>query len=403
MFKRGLTLWLMLNLVFLPEVSFAQKKSSIRAKRTGTRTSASTRKASPQPKIEPQTKTENQSKAEAKEDNIEGTKLTCQEKFNLCMDNVCVNSLGIRSDCDTSIDSFETVDKDGEKFRIGSDLYTFARGVCNDTLKSCELKERNHIETVYKAKIKEDTITKAYLDAVMAGSDETQQAVLQEYFECMAPFCGTNFSDCFTIKNVERRAPNCEKVLSKTSKPLTVKGMFYKKLEDARSEFCKNSGGYVDYDSKICNIAVSYGSLEKIKDGEGKEYYTGKMSKFVAKKYFKVGEIVECTQEYFNATNTHKPFLERGLLDMAMGTVKSIAGAALIVVGVLGTIFSWGSASVQTVPMIMNGASLMAKGTASKLNGAAKLNTDVRVESGCFINGDAVVPMGQYFKVNFVN
>ena len=400
MFRKILTLLIAVNLVFLPEISFAQKRSSTRAKKVNSRNSTQNEKNSSQTKNSINTVSQQTNK---EENSDEGKKLTCQEKFDLCMDNVCVNKLGIRSDCDTSIDTFETIEKDGEKFRIGNDLYTFARGVCNDTLKSCDLKERNHIETVYKAKIKEDTLTKNYLDAVMAGSDETQQAVLQEYFECMAPLCGNNFSDCFTIKNVERRAPNCQSVLSKTSKPLTVKGMFYKKLEEARSEFCKNSGGYLDYNSKICNIAVSYGSLEKIKGADGKEYYTGKMSKFVAKKYFKVGEIVECTQEYFNVMNTEKPLFERGILDMAMGAVKSVAGAALVVVGVLGTIFSWGAGSVETVPMIMNGASLMAKGTASTLNGAAKLNTDVRIESGCFINDTFASYMGQYFKVNFIN
>ena len=80
-----------------------------------------------------------------------------------------------------------------------------------------------------------------------------------------------------------------------------------------------------------------------------------------------------------------------------------VAGVALIVIGVVGTVFSWGSASVETVPMIMNGASLVCKGAASTLNGAVKLNTDVRKESGCFINGNFVSNMGEYFKVNFIN
>ncbi len=387
MFKKVLISWLVLSMVFLPEVSFAQRHFSSKSKKiTGKQ------KKAPQNNIDV-----------AIEKNEKSQTLTCEEKFNLCMDNVCVNNFGIRSNCDTSIDSFETVEKDGEKFRIGNDLYTFARGVCNDTLKSCELKERNHIETVYKAKIKEDTLTKSYIDAMNAASDETQNSVLEEYMGCMEQYCGATFSDCFTIKNVERRSLNCSNVLAKTSKPLTVKKMFYEKMEEFRGNFCKNSGGYLDYNSSICNIKVSYGSLEKIKGEDGKPYYTGKMAKEAASKYFKVGEIVECTQEYFNTMNTEKPFALRGILDMVMGAVKSVAGVALIVIGAVGTVFSWGSASVETVPMIMNGASLVCKGAASTLNGAVKLNTDVRKESGCFINGNFVSNMGEYFKVNFIN
>ncbi|MCR5506596.1 MAG: hypothetical protein K6F04_01970, partial [bacterium] len=257
--------------------------------------------------------------------------------------------------------------------------------------------------TVYKAKIKEDTLTQNYIEAMNAGSDETQITVLNEYAECMSTVCGINFSNCFTIKNVERRAPTCAGVLAKTSKPLTVKGMFYRQMENMRADMCKKSGGSVNYDSKICEVEVSYGSAEKIKGEDGKEYYSGKMSKFVAKKSFKVGEIVECTQEYFNTMNTEKPNLGRGLLDIGMGALKSVAGVALIVVGAIATVGSFGSASIESVPMIMNGASLVCKGAGSTLNGAVKINTDVRVDSACFINGDYVVPMGTYFKVNFIN
>ncbi len=394
--RKIISILLAFNIALLPEISFAQKKPSSKQRKANGRSLSQAKKKSSSTKT-----SEKSDKKQTEENTSENSTLTCEEKYDLCMDNVCVNELGVRSDCDSSIDSFETVNKDGEKFRVGSDLYTFARGVCSDTLKSCELKERNHIETTYKAKIIEDSLTKNYLEAVNSASDETQEAVLKEYMECMAPLCGANFSNCFTIKNVERRASNCQNVLAKTSKPLTVKGMFYKKLQEERENICKNSGGYVDYDSKICTVDVTYGSLEKLKDEEGKFYYSGKMTKFVAKKMFKVGEIVECTQEYFNAMNTDKPFLARGLKDIAMGAVKSVAGVALVVAGAVATVGTVGLASANSTPMIANGASLICKGSATTLNGVVKINTDVRVESGCFINGKAVSLMGQYFKVNF--
>ncbi len=373
-------------MVILPGNSFSKKKSSVKSRKSVEKASVLPNKKKNYTEIIPAPETEESS-------------LTCEEKYNICMDNVCFNSSRIRTDCDTSIDSFETVIKDGKKFRVGNDLYTFAKGVCSSTLKSCDLKERNHIETVYKAKIKEDTLTKNYLDAINAGSDETLNAVLEEYKECMAPLCGNNFTECFTIKDVERRSANCSNVLSKTSKPLSVKGMFYNKMEESRSEFCKNSGGNVDYTTKLCNVDVTYGSLEKMKDKDGNFYYTGKMSKAVAKKTFKMGEIVECTQEYFNTTNTYKPDLARGILSIAKGVVKSVAGVVFIAGGLAGAAFTGGA----TTAAVIGGASFLCHGAADIVNGAIKVNTDVKVDSGCFINNELVSYMGQYFKINFKN
>ena len=134
--------------------------------------------------------------------------LTCKDKFNICMDNVCKNDDGIRYYCDKSIDSFETVTRDNEKFRIGNDLYTFALEVCDATLNSCPLKEQNHIKTTYEAQIKEDLLTKNYIEAMKAASDETVTELFNEYSSCMQNLCGSYFSDCFTIKEIERRSEN---------------------------------------------------------------------------------------------------------------------------------------------------------------------------------------------------
>ena len=126
------------------------------------------------------------------------------------------------------------------------------------------------------------------------------------------------------------------------------------------------------------------------------------MTKSVATRTFNIGEIVECTQEYFSAMNTDKPFLARGIKDLAMGAVKSVAGVALVVAGAVATVGTFGAASANTTGMIANGASLVCKGSATTLNGMVKINTDVKVDSGCFINGKAVSFMGQYFKVNYM-
>ncbi len=326
-------------------------------------------------------------------------KLNCNEKYNICMDFICKNEDGIRSICDTSIDSFETVKRDGEKFRIGNDLFTFALGNCDETLKECPLAERNRIKNNYIAQIKDDLLTKNYLDAMKAQSDETVKEVLDEYTTCMAQICGFKFSDCFTIKKIERRTDKCNSVLSKTSKPLSVKKMFYDKIFKERQKFCDNMGGKIDYDTKICKIPVVYGTPEIIEiEKDGKLMRTGRIKKQAAVKEFNYGEIVECTQEYFSTNNTYKPFLREAIKDFAFAAVRSVAGAALMVAGAAMTIFSFGGAAAQGVPMIMNGGSLQCKAVGGALGGAAKFNTDVK-EGACFIKGEMIATMNQYFKV----
>ena len=383
-----------LNLIFPSGIVYSQRRASSASSRVKRATTKSNNKKS-------NSRSQSSNVKTGTEGGNEGG-LTCEEKYNLCMDNVCLNEQGIRYLCDTATDSFDTVDRDGEKFRVGNDLYTFAKGVCESTLKSCDLKERNHIQTAYMAKIKEDLLTKNYLDAMNAASDETQREVLDELIQCMAPLCGNYFSDCFTIKNIERRIGSCDTILNKSSRPLTVKKMFYEEIENQRKEVCSSVDGYVDYDTKVCKVTVSYGKPEIIESDDGQVMATGKMKKEVASRIFNMGEIVECTQEYFSTTSEKKPFLRDAIKDFAFGAVKSVAGAALVVVGAAATAFTFGAGSIETVPMIMNGASLICKGAASTLNGAVKMNITVK-EGGCFINKKYVAPMGSYFKVNFMN
>ena len=54
----------------------------------------------------------------------------------------------------------------------------------------------------------------------------------------------------------------------------------------------------------------------------------------------------------------------------------------------MGVVFSGGATS----GMIMNGLGMTMKGSASILNGAVKINTDTKIDSGCFINNQMIVP-----------
>ena len=343
--------------------------------------------------------------------NKEETKanLTCEEKYNICMDNVCKNDEGIRYYCDKSIDSFETVTRDNEKFRIGNDLYTFALEICDATLNSCSLKEQNHIKTTYEAQIKEDLLTKNYIDAIKAESDKTVTDLFNEYESCMKNLCGDYFSDCFTIKNIERRSENCKTILSKTSRPLAVKKMFYDKMFKTRGEFCKKMGGTIHSDTKKCKINVSYGTPEIIKIN-GQKKYSGKATKIAQTKMFNYGEIVECTQEFFSTNNTYKPGFMEGIKKLVFSGIRIISGLGVLIAGAVesaaaavGAAFTGGVSSfglVHSTSMMLNGGSLMCKGVADGLNGAVLLNTDVK-EGACFINNKFVAPMNQYFKIDF--
>ena len=127
--------------------------------------------------------------------------------------------------------------------------------------------------------------------------------------------------------------------------------------------------------------------------------------------------VAEARRIGFLLVNAVTDAMARGLTGPAAGMLEAlalagalvgwigywiVAGAALVVVGATATAFTFGAGSIQTVPMIMNGASLICKGAASTLNGAVKMNITVK-EGGCFINKKYVAPMGSYFKVNFMN
>ena len=405
--RKFISVLLMMVLIYPYDVAFSQRRNASgrnakksRKTKSTTRNNAKSNKNFDE-KAKNSTVSQEISEQKANEEGG-GTKLTCEEKYDLCMDNVCLNETGLRYLCDTSTDSMETVDRDGEKFRVGNDLYTFAKGECVQTLKTCALAERNRIQTNYMAQIKNDLLTKNYTDAMNAASDETQEDLFLEYSACMQPLCGTMFSDCFTITKIERRTPNCDGILKKSARPLSVKKMFYEEIEKQRKALCSKQGGYIDYDTKVCKITVDYGKPEVIQSEDGQYLATGKMKKKVTSKTFNVGEMVECTQEFFETVSVDRPFLKDAIKDFAMGAVRSVAGVALVVVGAVGTVASLGTASANTVSMMSNGGALICKGAANTLNGAVKLNTTVK-EGGCFINGKFIAPMNSYFKVTFWN
>lgn len=323
---------------------------------------------------------------------------TCQEKFNDCMDKVCINDQGIRYNCSSSYDTFDTVTKDGNKIRLGSDLYTYAKGTCISVLKSCELQDRNNIENQYKAQIQTDFLSKNYFDVMTYTGEEAKAETLQEYVECMKPLCGENFSDCFSITAVERRAPQCEKILSKTARPLAVKKAFYDELENMNRTFCSQTGGYIDFDKKNCKVEVVIGKPKTFwKDGVEYLDDSYEMEAEFARRYFNFGEIVECTQEYFSTFYEENNDFKKGIVKMASGITKAVAGVAVTVVGAIATAYTGGAAK----GLIGSGVKMMTKGTANALEGYIILDSGEK-KGACYINNKYVAPLGQYFKINFM-
>lgn len=322
----------------------------------------------------------------------DNSELSCEQKFFSCMDNVCLDNNGIRANCSSSYDSFETIQKDGNSIRVGNDLYTYAKGSCIDVLNSCELKDRNDFENNYKAKIQTDFLTKNYMEAMAYTGEEASQEALQQYILCMQPLCGNNFKDCFSISNVERRAPKCENVLEKTKTPLAVKKAFYEEMERLNLDFCKNVDGYIDYDTKICKVKVVFG-VPKTTWKNGVEYLDVKdgFSKELTSKYFNVGEIVECTQEYFSTFYEENNNFAKGIVQMATGITKAVGGVVLTVAGAI----------YANKDLIGSGVKLITHGTADSLEGYIKVDDGTK-KGACYINNQYVAPLNQYFKINII-
>lgn len=326
------------------------------------------------------------------------TEKTCQEKFNECMDNICINNQGIRYNCSSSYDSFDTVEKNGNKIRVGSDLYTYAKGTCLSLLNSCELKDRNNIENSYKAQIQTDFLTKNYMEAMAYSGETVAKESLQKYTECMRPLCGNNFTDCFSINAVERRASQCESVLSGTGRPLAVKKAFYEELENMNKQLCSQTGGYIDFDKKNCKVEVIIGK-PKTTWKDGVEYLdpNGALDIEFARKYFNVGELVECTQEYFSTFYEENEGFAKGVVKMASGITKAVAGVVVTVVGAIATVYTGGAAK----GLIGSGVKMATSGTADALDGYIAIDSGEK-KGACYINNKYVAPLGQYFKINFM-
>ncbi len=326
-------------------------------------------------------------------ENNQKIELSCEEKFFNCMDGVCLNNQGIRFNCSQTLDTFETIQKDGNNIRLGNDLYTYAKGTCLSVLKSCELKDQNTIENRYKAQIQTDLLTKNYMDAMAYNGEKASQEALQSYIQCMQPLCGTNFKDCLTISNIERRASKCENVLEKTNRKLAVKKAFYEEMEKLNISYCQSMNGTIDYDDKICKVKVVFG-VPKTSWEDGVEYIdpNGAMEKELTSKMFNVGEVVECTQEYFATFYEENENKAKGIVQMISGITKAVGGVVTTIVGaVLG-----GNTS-----LIGSGIKLMTSGTADSLDGYIKIDNGTK-KGACYINNKYVAPMGQYFKINFM-
>jgi hypothetical protein len=314
------------------------------------------------------------------------------------MDNICANENRLRFNCSESLDGFEPLDKLGQKIRPGRDLYDFAKGSCLGAFVKCGLAERNKVEAAYKIQIQTDLATKDYMDALNYAGGDAAREVSDEYAACMASFCGgPGFPQCSAVAEIERRMPRCEAVLAKTPRPMAVKRDFYETLLESLSDACAGKGGSVDYDTKKCEVKVDF-ALPEIAIINNQRTYTGRMNGApLASRTFSIGEIVECTQEYFSVTHRVYPEKKHGWLKTTFGGIKAAIGGVAIVGGIIASVFTAGAA----IPVVGAGVSLASEGVADIIQGKIMMETGQR-DGACFINGAFATTINNYFRVSLL-
>jgi len=326
----------------------------------------------------------------------------CALHFNLCMDNICGDKFRSRANCSETIDSFETITFLDQKIRVGRDLFDFAKGSCMGAFTNCPLAERNKVENAYRIQIQSDVVSRAYAEAMAYTGEEAAREALMEYAGCMAPLCGgTGFPQCTTIAEIDRRAPKCEAILKKTARPLAVKRDFLDAIIEMMEDGCKSGGGSVDYETKRCSVKVEFGMPEIIKKGKEKTL-TGRMiGPALASRTFMVGEMVECTQEYFSITYKENPNEKKAKFKTGFGIGKAVLGGAAIVAGVIVTVVTWGAVAPAAVQLIGAGISMSGDGAADIMEGSVMKDSGYRV-GACFINGKYAASIGQFFRVGLM-
>lgn len=335
-----------------------------------------------------------ESKEQAPAQSIKDT-LTCEENYRLCMDDLCLDEKGLRANCEVSLDSFDEVERAGRKVRAGRDLYDFAKGSCAGTFAACALAERNKVETAYKAQIADDFLSRGYFDAMNADSVELKEGIVNEYIACLQPICGASFSECMSVVKFERRAPACESVLQKSPYANAIKREAYDFLWAKFQEFCKQGGGAVSAESQRCRMKVQF-SVPEYRVQDGKKIMTGKPLQVLQEKWFNVGEMVECTQEYFSSTYKEYPYANQAKTKKGFGIFKNIMGAGKIVGGICYAIFG-GCGGTDCVGLILQGVSQIGDGVADIMEGGVLADIGVR-RGACFVDGKFVAPMYSFFR-----
>jgi hypothetical protein len=319
------------------------------------------------------------------------------------MDNICGDKFRSRANCSETVDSFDTVNILDQKIRVGRDLYDFAKGSCMGAFTNCPLAERNRVEKAYQIQIQSDVINKAYAEAMAYTGEAAEREALMEYSGCMALLCGgVSFPQCSTVAEIDRRAPRCEHILKKTDRPLAVKRDFLETIIEAAEDNCREGGGSVNYETKKCSVKVDFGMPETIRKGK-QTFYSGRMDgPVLATRTFMVGEIVECTQEYFSITHKVNHMEKKAKIKTGFGIGKLVLGQLAIAAGIVIAIFSWGAATPLIMPLIGNGVSLSGDGTASIMEGNAMMKMGGVREGACFINGKYVAGIGYFFRVGLM-
>ncbi|MCL2439558.1 MAG: hypothetical protein FWD15_03540 [Alphaproteobacteria bacterium] len=362
----------------------------------------------------------------------------CVDDFESCMDQICGNPDlgGSTFECSTTLSEMRSVSRLGETHRVGGDLLTFARASCLPALMSCPLAKRNSAEQAYLRRIQTDMLAMNFMTAIHYAGEDAREDVIDEYRDCMAEYCGEDFANCMTLKDMDRRAVRCEPILANSPYRNAIKRAFYQEMQEASIAACESYGGTQKAGKDSCEIIVVL-ALPIIKETKQTvctkanaeqteclkwetmtlpDLQNAKPGKVLAQQTVRIGEVVECTQEYFDTRYTVQTHAKQAGMKKIVGAVKTVGGAALIVGGAFSTALGAAVATVGNViapgaavavgaaiagagvSMIGAGVGFTAKGLGD-ISDAKALALHFKKQGACFINGRFVVGIEQYFQI----
>lgn len=302
--------------------------------------------------------------------------------YSNCMYQICNQSNGISS-CYEQLPETKIVNlSNGFKLQEGVELLRYAKTMCQS-----KVKDKNNLR-LYDNIFKTQTEA-AYLDSEyqkMITASESMWSTDKSYASfkaCMLPLCNDidaeepTYSKCWKTHKTQLIMKQCEDKLSKSKTPYAVKGKFMNEVSDMQAKACLDMAGSAKFDEVKGDCSIE---LEFRDENEN----------VVAKQYFVMGEIVECSQHFFQ-TDLGSRKEKKRISGFISGGLKIVYGAIKIGAGV-----------VSLNPgLIIDGAATAVDGGADIAKDAVyNANRQTLAKRGsCWFDGNRFMEEGENFKL----